>query len=428
MLRFLFALLTVAFSTVVVSGSRAAAQGSSLPTQRMLAPHGLERMWWNQATMDPSRDRVRYLSADENVVVVQSRSGLTTVFDITNGRKLWAVQVSRVDAMSFPAITNDELVLIVSGTSMYALQKFSGKLAWNFTLPSSPSTSPGIDDERVYVGARDGSVYAFNLRRIRKFYNDRLLPKYSPQTRDWRYKAFKEVTTPPISTGRTVNFASRGGSLYSVTTTDRKLSWQFETDFPISAPMGESRNYLFLPSEDFKLYCLHKDSGITRWVYNAGLEIRTQPQVMEEDVFLTPAHGGLHVVDRLSGKRKWWKSKITGFVAAATSRVYATDSVGNLIILGREDGKTLGTLPLRRFSRRISNGRTDRIIIATPSGTVACIREVGREFPIYHMFPDRRPLLPEFAPEPNAAKKAAPSRDRLGDVSPELLDFALVIS
>jgi len=399
--KLLFALLTVACSTI--SGFSAQAQGTLLPTPRMLAPHGLERMWFNQATLNPSRDRVQHLVADENVVIVQSRSGVVTTFDITNGRKLWAVQPARVDAISFPAVTNDDLVLIVSGMSMYALQKFTGKLAWSFKLPSSPSTSPGVDDERVYVGARDGSVYAFNLKRINKYFNERLLPQFSGQTMDWRYKAFKEITTPPISTGRVVNFASRGGSLYSVTTTDRKLSFQFETDFPISAPMAESERYLFLPSEDFKLYCLNKENGVTRWVYNAGLEIRKQPQVIEQDVFLTPDHGGLHVVDRGSGRRKWFRGRLTEFVAASTSRVYVSDNVGNLVILGREDGKMIAALPLRRFSKRISNGRTDRVIIATTTGLVACIRERGREFPIYYMFPERRPLLPEFAPAPPKA-------------------------
>jgi outer membrane protein assembly factor BamB len=404
--RLLFALLMIA--GFAFSGSTAIAQGTALPTQRMLAPHGLERMWWNQATINPSRDRVSFLTADENVVVVQSRSGLVTAFDISNGRKLWAVQVARVDAVSFPAVTNDDLVLLVSGTSMTALQKFSGKMVWTFTLPSSPSTSPGMDDERVYVGARDGSVYAFNLKRIKTLFNEGLLPKWSAQTLDWRYKAYKEVTTPPISTGRVVNFASRGGSLYSVTTTDRKLSFQFETDFPISAPMAESPRYLFLPSEDFKLYCLNKENGITRWVYNAGMEIRKKPQVTEDDVFLTPARGGLHVIDRGTGNRKWWRRGVTGFVAASTSRVYVSDTTGNLVILGREEGKLIGALPLRNFSVRISNGRTDRIIIAKSTGLVACIREKGREFPIYHMYPERRPLLPEFAPEPQPAKKSTP--------------------
>ena len=403
--------LHVTFATVLCLAAAphmAVAQSSlsySLPTKRMLSPHNLERMWWNQATLDPSRDIVRHLTADENVVIVQSRSGLTTVFDISNGRKLWAVQIGRVDSVAFPAITNDDYVMIASGTALYALQKFTGKLIWKFDLPAAPSTSPAIDDDQIYVGSRDGSVYAFDLRKITKLHKEGLLPQWSAKTLVWRYKAFKEVTTPPISTGRVVNFASRGGSLYSVTATDRKLVFQFETDHAISAPMAQSPGFLYLPSEDFKLYCLNAENGRTRWVYNTGLPIRKQPKVIGQEVFLTPSHGGLHVIDRGSGRRKWWRNKITGFIAASPTRAYVSDNVGNLIILNREDGAVVAALPLRKFRIRLANARTDRIIIATQSGLVACIREKGQEFPIYHMHPERRPLQPEFAPNPPVPSK-----------------------
>lgn len=45
----------------------------------------------------------------------------------------------------------------------------------------------------------------------------------------------------------------------------------------------------------------------------------------------------------------------------------------------------------------------DRIFLASPSGLVVALRERGRSFPQYHMFPERRPILPEFAPDPPAA-------------------------
>ncbi|MFQ5731093.1 MAG: PQQ-binding-like beta-propeller repeat protein [Planctomycetaceae bacterium] len=513
-----FALLAVTAACVTASSLPAQdALTPVLPTRRMLAPYGLERAWWNQATLNPSRDRVRHLVADEDVLIVQSRSGVVTVFDAENGRKLWAVRVGRTDAVSFAATTNDHLALIVIGTEIYALEKFTGKVAWHFDLPAAPSTSCEVDDDLVYVGTRDGSVYAFDLRKIRKFHDEGLLPKWSAQTLQWRYRAHKEVTTPPVSTGRTVNFASRGGSLYSVSAHDRKLQFQFETDRPISAPMGHSKKFLYLPSEDFKLYCISADNGRTRWVYNTGLAIRKQPQVVGPNVFIVPAHGGLHsvatsstkksefavpfavkegdifdvsidgtrisyaagardtvaavavalsrkinaagiahvtavasakdgslvvtappstavsatVTDKgnrrdlrgrvriaMAGKRLWWRAKITDFVAASPRRVYVTDRFSNLIALDRENGATIAAFPLRHFSVRVANARTDRIFIAKPSGLVVCIRETGRTFPLYHRYPERRPILPTFAPDPLArkpapdlpARKSAPGR------------------
>ena len=62
-------------------------------------------------------------------------------------------------------------------------------------------------------------------------------------------------------------------------------------------------------------------------------------------------------------------------------------------------GATLGVLPLRSFKVRFKNERTDRLILATESGTVVCIRERSRPYPLYHMFPESRPIIPEFEPE-----------------------------
>ena len=393
-------------------------RAGTFPTQRTLAPHKLERMWWNQATMDPSRDRLEHLVADEEVIVAQSRGGMMTVFDAETGKKLWAVRLGRSRGSTFAPVINDDIVLAIAGTNMHAIKKFKGEYEWKFRLPSAPSTSPAIDDNRVYVGARDGSVYAFDLRKIRKFSAENLLPQWSYQTMAWRYKAFKEVTTPPIATGRMIYFASKGKSLYAVTTNveqgnERRLKFQFETDRPISAPLGWSKRSIFLASEDFKVYNVDTLTGDTRWSYNTGLAIRVQPYVIDRDVFIFPSRGGLHSVNTFSGTRNF--SVVPGivdFVAASRDSLYVTDKLNNLIKLRREDGARISTLPLRGFSVRIGNERTDRIIIARPSGLIACIREQGREFPLYHKFPERQPILPLMAPNdpPKAGLKKPPMK------------------
>lgn len=414
----MFKAVPALFTGLVLAGftANAAAQlrDSSLPTQRKLAPLNLERMWWNQATMDPSRDRLEHLIADEEIIVAQSRAGLITVFDVETGQKLWALRIGRVRGSVFAPVTNDDLVLAIAGTQLYGITKFKGEVQWKFRLPAAPSTSPGIDKNRVYVGTRDGSVYAFDLARINKFYSEGLLPQWSYQTMAWRYKAFKEVTTPPIATGRLLYFASRGKQLYCVTVNaeqkneERKLRFQFETDGPISAPMAWSKEAIYLPSEDFKLYAVNALRGDTIWVYNTGLAIKKKPYVIGRDVYLMPSGGGLHSVGVNTGARNWpVVPKIVDFIAASRTRLYVSDKLNNLVVLRREDGARLGSLNFRTFSIRFGNSRTDRIIIARPSGLIACIREKGHEFPLYHKFPERQPILPLMAPyeSPKAAPK-----------------------
>ena len=53
----------------------------------------------------------------------------------------------------------------------------------------------------------------------------------------------------------------------------------------------------------------------------------------------------------------------------------------------------------RDLSVRIQNDRTDRIYLGTESGLIVCLRERGQEFPKFHMYPERSPILPEMAPD-----------------------------
>ncbi len=405
--------ILVFLCTVILGTSSAPAQqrriGPPLPTQRMLSRFGLERAWWSQATINPSRDKVRHISVDEENLYIQTTGGAVTGFDAETGKRLWSVQLGHRDEPSYAAVSNNNVIMIPAGTKLYGLNKFTGDLVWEIRLPEQPSTSPGADDDQVYIGTLGGSVFAFDIHIIRRLHNERKLPQYSHEAMKWRYKASKEISTPPVSTGRVVNFASLDGSLYSVTTKQRDLSWQFETDEPISAPLGVSNDSLFLAAEDFNVYCINKDSGYVRWEFISGFPVKKAPRVIGKDVYLLPQRGGLFSLSTFSGNQNWWRPGLTGFLAATRTQLLASDRIGNVVVLSRKDGSAYGSIPMRNFTARLSNDRTDRLYMATQSGLVVCIRERGKEFPTFHMYPDRLPIVPLFAPEdPAPAAGAAP--------------------
>ena len=90
-------IIAVCFSALFLTASDAVqAQRTGftpkIPTQRFLGRYGLERAWWGQATLNPTRDTVRHLTVDEENVYVQATSGVVTAFDNETGKRLWAVQ------------------------------------------------------------------------------------------------------------------------------------------------------------------------------------------------------------------------------------------------------------------------------------------------------------------------------------------------
>lgn len=374
-----------------------------LPTSRILSRFGMERAWWSQSTMNIRRDHANHITLDETAVYVQSTGGMITSFDSETGRKNWARQLGRQDAPNYAAASNDKLVLVIAGMTMFAINKADGEELWSLTLPNQPSTSPVMDRKQVYYGTLDGSVFAFDLRTIGELHDEGKLPQYTQTAQTWRYKAAKEVTSKPMVSELLVHFASRDNSLYAVSALERKLKWQFETQKPISAPLGWADGLIFLASEDFNVFCIDQNTGSIRWQFIAGLPIRRQPRVIGDDVYIFPDRGGMHCVSKTSGRRKYWRKNLRDFIAATENLLFASDSVGNVVVVARKDGAILGSLPLRSFKLRYGNELTDRVYLVNRSGLTVCLRERGKEFPSFHRYPERQPIIPEFAPEEDDA-------------------------
>ncbi|MEX0728524.1 MAG: PQQ-binding-like beta-propeller repeat protein [Planctomycetaceae bacterium] len=425
-----FSVLSLALLAAVIgllAGNETRAQSRSvqikLPSPRDLARSGLERSWWGQATINPSRDTVRHLVADEETVFIQSTAGVMTAFDAENGRKIWAVQLGRNDQISYPAVTNKELVLIAVGMRVHALDRDTGERMWDLELDRHPSTSPSLDENYVYIGAIDGSVYAYDLRKIHQLFNENLLPQWTNVALAWRFRATREITSAPISNGRVVSFASRDRSLYSVTCDKREVVFQFESQYPASAPLAEKGDSIFLVSGDQNVYCVNINNGKMNWRFVTGSLVDEAPQIIGEKLFLVSEFGGMYCIDAKSGRLLWNNPQIVSFVSASDKAVYATDKFNHVLMLALDTGLILGDLQLSQFTVHFPNSRTDRMFMCTPSGMIVALKEIGNDFPIYHQNPHDRPILPEIAPEKEAAtedvKTEAPAEPETNDAEPE---------
>ncbi len=403
MLRRCFCLCLIVLG---VTGTRVPVQAQDrkmpIPTDRELARYNLVRAWWNQAVIDPRRDTIAHITADEVAVFVQSTSGVVTAIDAETGKTMWSRMFGSPDRATLPVKTNDEMVFLASGMKLYAIHKASGEPLWTVDLPHHPSTSPEVDETHIYIGTVEGSVYAYDLSELNRLFQERLLPNYIHQARLWRYQAPSEIVSPPVSNGEAVVFASFSGLLYSVSTSDRSLYYQFETADrePIRVPMGRSNQTVFVASDDANVFALDMINGARRWVFTAGEPIRLQPRVVGNHVFVTAGRRGTFCLRTTTGFEQWHQVRAREFLAATPDIVYASDKVQNLLILDREDGSIRGILPYRTLPIRVNNERTDRLYLATKGGLVVCIRERGRETPIWHLYPDRQPIRPELAPEP----------------------------
>lgn len=372
---------------------------SSLPNEGELNRIGLTMAWWAQASINPRKDKIEYFTADEQCVYLQSSAGIVTCLHGEQGRKLWYRLVGIPDQQSFPVTTNEKEVLVTIGVNLYSLKKDTGQTLWQLTCDEPPSTSPDMDDNFIYVGTIDGSVWGYNLLEVQKLYPRGMLPQWTIRTRMWNFQTPDLIISPPIPHGDNVVFASRRGIVYSLVGANKQLRWQLEAGNEIHTPLGHSGDRIFVADRNARMLCVNIESGSVLWTFAGGSPINQQPRVVGNDVYVVPHREGLTSVAINSGGVSWQQPQATAFVTATDAHVYARDHGGNLLVLDRESGQILSSVNLRNFPLQVSNDRTDRIYLASTTGTVIALREIGSEYPAYHLYPERRPILPEFASE-----------------------------
>ena len=398
-------------TTCVFGLATAAAWAHELPQAADLARYGLKMAWWGRAAIDSGREKVDFVTNDEEMVFVRSTTGIITAFDAETGRKAWSTLVGRPDQQSFAPVSNAGQLLVAVGMNLVAVDKRQGEVLWELKLPKHPSAPPAVDDEQVFIGMVDGSVYGFDLKVTRSLHDQRKLPEFSHLAQLWRYQTPSEIVSPPISTARTVCFASSSGSFYSVQARGQKLIFQFETDAKIMTPLGRNENSILLASEDSRMYCLNQDNGQYRWAFTSAHPIRQQPRFFGNRVYVTPETVGTYALNADTGGQLWNQSQEQArqVLMVGQSRLYAFNAQKEIVIVQAADGRLVGKLSYRNFGKSPTNDRTDRMFLVSQEGLVVCLKERDSAIPTYHLHPERRPILPEITPE--EGMEEAPSEE-----------------
>lgn len=412
-------MLWVVMLTACLGLSEAAAQSNPLapllPTQASLSRLKLTRMWWGNSMLNSTRDKLDFLNLDDNLLFAHSSSGILTCFDAETGRRIWSTNLGGADEPAFPPATNDSLVIIPSGSSLIALNKFTGDIVWQFGLPRSPSTAPIMDDTQVYLGTSDDSMMAFQMTELSKFYNRRLTIASSQLAVRWKYSILGHIDYTPIQSGDLISFFGSNRTTYTVSR-GRDLKYTFDTPAPVSAGLTSNKGILYICSEDARIFALDVRTGSLRWQTVVGAAIQRTPRVIQDDLFVTPTGYGMFRMRARDGIELWSQPArgVDQFLGASADAVFGSDRAKNLVRLNRATGQIQGRLPLDRFTLRVENDLTDRLYLATPQGTIIALREQGAELPLYFKYPERLPLMPEFAPE----EPAAPAEDKAAEDKP----------
>lgn len=447
---------------------------------------GLEKRWIGQAVMDVRRDSVTAVINDESNVYVQASSGMLTVFQAEDGRKLWSVQVGRADESAFPAVSNSNMVLVVAGPVIYGYNKFNGTPTFEFRLPAIPTASPAIDEKFCYIPTDGGVLNCYSLAVLEyKFRYDQLPPAINRAVM-WRFVTGELIRYPAVIGDKAVSFATDAGSFYSVEnsgTNRGRTRAQVIMNKPVTAKLTalETRDgtSVLALTGDNRVFSLDMMTGNTNWTYPLSSSLSRSPIVVGPHIFVATEDGVMLKLDRDTASITWGRPsevtlytppmligagmvpapddspvsglqvqvvypdsaaqaaglqagdiitaiddqpvnsieaaqaafselppsvprplevsrqgkiqylnvripsrewRVTGVALLKTVGrfgVYAKDANGRLLGFDRETGDFLGRTNAQVYSQLQQNTVTDQVYLATPSGEIVCLREIG---------------------------------------------------
>ena len=146
---------------------------------------------------------------------------------------------------------------------------------------------------------------------------------------------------------------------------------------------GEARGGLILMgARSGYVFAVNDELGTAEWTFPVGMAVIDPIGVAGDQCFIPTYTGHFFCLNLKSGKALWSIRDIKQFVSASPSRLYALDMIGNLLVINRDNGQTIHTIPLSTGMGAVFNIESDRIFLVGQDGLVQCLHESQLDEPL----------------------------------------------
>ncbi len=274
-------------------------------------------------------------------VFVQTRAGVLCAVSAATGVVEWRVPTGRILPLpwghesgdyytSSPVIAGGMVIFGAGDGGVYALDGATGTRRWRAETGGRVRGTPAVADGTVFVGAYDGRVYAFALATGRQRW------VYETQgttfnSGDWGFDR-RSIQSSPAVVGGTVYVGARDGFLYALDAATGARRWRFDHDvsWVITSPAVVDGT-IYAGSSDGHFVQALDAGGREQWRAKVSSVVWSSPAVADSVVYFGDGAGALTAVDRRTGAVRW--SFRTG------SQIYSSPAVsGRYVVVGSTDG------------------------------------------------------------------------------------------
>jgi outer membrane protein assembly factor BamB len=178
-----------------------------------------------------------------------------------------------------PAISNGT-IYFGTGNSIIAVNAYTGSKLWENMIPNYISSSPAVDEGRVYYKADWGLFVCLDAG------SGKLLWNYTMVVSD------VYQSSPAVAKGF-VYVGSGDGNVYALNATNGEKIWSYQTQnsdpgYGVQSSPAIADGAVYVGSDDGYLYCLNASTGVKLWSYQMGKvqHMRCSPAIANGRVYM----------------------------------------------------------------------------------------------------------------------------------------------
>ena len=271
-------------------------------------------LWTVPVAKDDKNKAARFgggVSFDDGKLFASDGLGDIVAFDAANGSEVWRAKPGP-PLRGAPTILADQLYILSQDNQLFALATANGKQVWTASgsLESQGVfgvAAPAVARQTVVAGFSSGELNSYRSENGTGLWGDAL----SRTSMSTSVSSLADIDASPVIDNNTVYAIGQGGRLAALDLASGRRIW--EQNFAgISTPwvVGE---WIFVVTDESKLYCLQRSTGKIRWISQLrGFKVEKKK--------------------KKKGPLTWYGPVLAG------NRLALTNSLGELVFVSPADG------------------------------------------------------------------------------------------
>lgn len=252
----------------------------------------------------------------DGVVVIGARDGSIHAVDAATGARRWSTPPVKALPLpwgkegwdywvSSPVVVGDTVLMGTPDGRLTAFDLESGDVRWSADLGARTRSSPAVADGIVYIGDDAGIVHAVRLADGREVWRHETIGAgLSSAESGWDPVSLQ--ASPAVADGR-VFIGSRDGGVYALDARTGKRLWYTDYGAPWVVTSAAVRgDRLWIGSSDGHFVAaLDAKTGKELWRTGLGARVFASPTLAGRTLYVADHDGHVRALDPETGARRW---------------------------------------------------------------------------------------------------------------------------